>query len=56
MDLEKYCDNKAQKVNETLAMLLKAPEDNNSVLYDAMNYSIFAGGKRLRPIMFLSVL
>ena len=56
MDLEKYCENKAQKVNETLAMLLKAPEDNNSVLYDAMNYSIFAGGKRLRPIMFLSVL
>ena len=31
------------------------PDDNNlqSIVYDSMRYSVFAGGKRLRPILML---
>ena len=56
MNLEAYSAEKVSKINDSLKVLLQPNDSNAAVLYDAMNYSVFAGGKRLRPLMFLAVL
>lgn len=56
MQIEVANAEKINKINETLTMLLKPTEGNAPVLYEAMNYSVGAGGKRLRPLVFLCTL
>lgn len=56
MNLEAYSAEKVSKINDSLKVLLQPNDSNAAVLYAAMNYSVFAGGKRLRPLMFLAVL
>ncbi len=42
---------KAEYIDNALKKYL-APHDNpQKIIYDAMNYSVFAGGKRLRPVL-----
>jgi geranylgeranyl diphosphate synthase type II len=49
--------NYAGKATEqTLEQLLPQPVGEEAQLYEAMRYSIFAGGKRLRPALFLATL
>ena len=43
----------AQLVDETLDKELPKPEGPASRLYEAMRYSVFAGGKRVRPYLAL---
>ncbi len=50
MDLEKYLKIEASLINKSLKKFL--PKDN-SLISKAMRYSVFAGGKRLRPILVL---
>lgn len=52
MDLNSYITEKKQLVEKSLSELL---EDNNDIpiIIEAMRYSLFAGGKRLRPILAL---
>lgn len=50
MDLKKYLNNQAAIINKALRSCL--PKDN-SLISRSMRYSIFAGGKRLRPILVL---
>lgn len=50
MDLKKYLSDRSEVVNKALRKYL--PKDN-SIISRAMRYSIFAGGKRLRPILVL---
>lgn len=54
MDLKKYLKSTTQKVdaalNQYLPRLTKAP----SSIHSAMRYSIFAGGKRLRPVLCIA--
>lgn len=38
-------------IDNTLDLFLPRKDNAQSVIYDAMRYSIFAGGKRLRPIL-----
>lgn len=38
-------------IDDTLEKFLPKSETPQSVVYDAMRYSLFAGGKRLRPIL-----
>lgn len=38
-------------IDDTLEKYLPKSENPQSVIYDAMRYSLFAGGKRLRPIL-----
>ncbi len=55
--LQLYLQEKTALVNRTLENLL--PEKNDLLeaqLYRAMRHSLFAGGKRLRPILFLATL
>lgn len=43
-------------INARLQDLLHADCKEHQCLYDAMNYSLNAGGKRIRPFLFLAVL
>jgi len=54
VDFAAFLTEKRDLINNTLNNLLPDPETKPSVLYQAMRYSVFAGGKRLRPILFLS--
>jgi geranylgeranyl diphosphate synthase type II len=40
-------------VNKELELYLDKKDNLQKIVYDAMNYSIFAGGKRIRPILTL---
>ncbi len=47
---------KKSAVERALQTLLQTEETDLSVLFAAMNYSLLAGGKRIRPILFLLTL
>ena len=47
---------KQQIINDRLLNLLSCDCKEHQCLYDAMNYSLNAGGKRIRPFLFLVVL
>ncbi len=42
-----------KKIDAALDFYLKKEDNPQSIIYDAMRYSVFAGGKRLRPILML---
>jgi len=56
IDLQEYLKAKAQAVDICLDELLPKANGEEKVLYEAMRYSVFAGGKRLRPCLFLATL
>ncbi len=55
MRVDAYLKEKSALVNAALDEILPKEEGPASVLFSAMRYSVFAGGKRLRPSMFLAV-
>ncbi len=54
LELEKYLAQKAEMVNEALTGLLAGEDEYPPTLHKAMRYSLFAGGKRLRPVLVLA--
>ncbi len=52
--LSKYLNNKRAKIENGLKTVFKNPGDCPKTLWDSMKYSIFAGGKRLRPVLCLA--
>lgn len=42
---------KVEHINDVLEKLLPAEEGQQRIIFEAMNYSVRAGGKRLRPIL-----
>lgn len=54
MDLQIYLAEKTQAVNGALAALLAKENEYPQSLHKAMHYSLFAGGKRLRPTLVLA--
>lgn len=48
-EIKSYLDTQAIRINNRLDELLK--ENTNSVVLDAMKYSVSNGGKRIRPIL-----
>src|SRR6266446_3495101 len=52
--LEDYLEQQRQRVEVILDQLLPAPDSYPPLLMEAMRYSVFAGGKRLRPILTLA--
>ena len=42
---------KAEHINEVLEKFLPAEEGQQRIIFEAMNYSVRAGGKRLRPML-----
>ncbi len=54
MDLKSYLIQKKQLIDEALKDLMPVPEGTTGELIRAMEYSLFAGGKRLRPILCMA--
>ncbi|NLM12242.1 MAG: polyprenyl synthetase family protein [Epulopiscium sp.] len=54
MNFKKELDTKVDIVNQYLDGFIPQAQGYAEVIYDAMRYSSFAGGKRLRPILMLS--
>ena len=52
--LEDALRDAAEAVDEALESLVPAPDGADGRLLEAMRYSLFAGGKRLRPFLVLS--
>ncbi len=54
MELGEYLAQRAELVNKGLAKLLAKEDEYPQSLHKAMHYSLFAGGKRLRPALVLA--
>jgi len=54
MDLKAYLDEKRVMVEEALGGIFPGPEGPAADIISAMSYSLFAGGKRLRPILCIA--
>jgi geranylgeranyl diphosphate synthase type II len=52
--LEHYLRARKEVIDEALARFLPGEENFPPVLFRAMHYSVFAGGKRLRPILCIA--
>jgi len=53
-DLKTYLREERDLVNSALDEILPPEDDSPALLCQAMRYSVFAGGKRLRPILVLA--
>ncbi|HLC18055.1 MAG TPA: farnesyl diphosphate synthase [Thermodesulfobacteriota bacterium] len=53
-NLDKYFAEKAEFVNSALGRLLAGEDEYPQGLHSAMHYSLFAGGKRIRPVLTLA--
>ena len=54
MDLKAYLKEKIAQVDAALEQCLPREEERPQNLHKAMRYSIFAGGKRVRPVLMLA--
>jgi geranylgeranyl diphosphate synthase type II len=52
--LESYLQEKKARVDENLDRLLPREDEEPRLIHRSMRYSVFAGGKRLRPILAIS--
>lgn len=53
-DLEAYLKAKKEMVDEALGRYLPGEDHFPSVLFKSVRYSVFAGGKRLRPVLCIA--
>lgn len=54
LNLQAYLSVKIELVNKGLKELLRGEEEYPQNLHRAMHYSLFAGGKRIRPVLVLA--
>ena len=54
MDLKKYLTSRQRRIDHALARYLPKANVRPATIHKAMRYSLFAGGKRLRPILTLA--
>src|SRR6266496_317403 len=54
MDLKAYLRTRQRKIDRALDRYLPKANTKPATLHKAMRYSLFAGGKRLRPILCLA--
>lgn len=54
MGWKKQLDSYIDVINQRLENYLQIPNTKNQTLIEAMKYSVFAGGKRLRPVLALA--
>lgn len=55
MDFKNTLDLKIEKINNALKNYIPNEDNYQKNIYSAMSYSLFAGGKRLRPVLMMSV-
>ena len=49
--MKEELNKKAEYIDAALKKYLTVKDNPQSIIYEAMNYSVFAGGKRLRPVL-----
>ena len=54
MDLKKYLKDRCKMVDEALERFLPPADELPLSIHKSMRYSVFAGGKRVRPILLLA--
>lgn len=54
MDLKIYLQEKKRLIDDRLERYVPFSDGHASTIYKAMRYSLFAGGKRLRPILIIA--
>lgn len=54
MNLKDYLEEKRNMVDKALEEFLPPATSYPSIIHEAMRYSVFAGGKRLRPILVIT--
>ncbi|MBU1290528.1 polyprenyl synthetase family protein [bacterium] len=54
MNFKKYLENKKNIIDKALDEYLPPEEKSPSIIHKAMRYSVFSGGKRIRPILALA--
>ncbi len=54
MKLQHYLQEKAGMIEKTLSTIMTRAQATPVQLHEAMSYSVFAGGKRLRPILVMA--
>ncbi len=54
LPIPNYIENKKSIVDDALKRVFSNPGDCPKKLWDSMKYSVFAGGKRLRPVLCLA--
>lgn len=54
MDFKIWINEKTNKVENYLKNIVKEHHYPQKLIYEAMNYSLLSGGKRLRPVLLLS--
>ena len=54
MNFKKYLENNKNIIDKTLDEYLPPEENPPSIIHKAMRYSVFGGGKRIRPILTLA--
>jgi geranylgeranyl diphosphate synthase type II len=54
MELKPYLKSRQKKIERALEHYLPSEKTNPATIHKAMRYSLFAGGKRLRPILCLA--
>src|SRR5882724_3937413 len=52
--LHSYFDSRRRMVEKALDHYLDTTNSDPEVIHEAMRYSVFAGGKRLRPVLVLA--
>ena len=54
MDLKSYLADRAALVDAAMSAYLPAGKERPPTIHEAMRYAVFAGGKRLRPVLCLA--
>src|SRR5207247_8150943 len=54
MDIKTYLEQKRRDVDRFLESIMPAEDAPPATLHKAMRYSLFAGGKRVRPILAIA--
>jgi geranylgeranyl diphosphate synthase type II len=54
VDIQRYLQQQKAAVDDALARLLPGEEHYPPAIFQAMRYSVFAGGKRVRPILAIA--
>ena len=52
--LHSYFESRRKMAEQALNQYLDTTKSNPEVIHEAMRYSVFAGGKRLRPVLVLA--
>ena len=53
MDIKLELNTRVEEIDKIIAEYLPVEEDYQKTIMEAMNYSVLAGGKRLRPMLML---